>query len=55
MMIFSNSFVDSQMGSLERVVPDERLLRIFRLEFAILRGLINDNLEVELSAVGGAY
>lgn len=53
-MTFSNSFVDSQMGMLERVVPDERLLHRFRLEFAILRGMINDDLEAELSHVGDA-
>jgi hypothetical protein len=53
-MTFSDSFVDSKMGSAESVVPDEQLLRRFGLEFAILRGLINDNLEAELSAAAGA-
>jgi hypothetical protein len=52
-MTLANSFVNSEMGTTEKVVPDERLLRKFRLEFAILRGLINDNLEVELSAAPG--
>ena len=53
-MTFSNSFVDIQMGTSERVVPDERLLQRFGLEFAILRGMINDDLEAELSYVDDA-
>jgi hypothetical protein len=53
-MTFSNGFVDSVMGGAESVVPNEQLLRRFGLEFAILRGLINDNLEAELSATAGA-
>jgi hypothetical protein len=52
-MTFSNSFVDNEMGGMESVVPDEKLLRRFDLEFAILRGLINANLEAELSATAG--
>jgi hypothetical protein len=52
-MTFSNSFADNEMGMTESVVPDEQLLRRFDLEFAILRGLINDNLEAELSAAAG--
>jgi hypothetical protein len=53
-MTFSNGFVDSAMGGAESVVPNEQLLRRFGLEFAILRGLINDNLEAELSATAGS-
>jgi len=53
-MTFSDSFVDSKMGTSEHVVPAEQMLRRFGLEFAILRGLINDNLEAELSAAAGA-
>jgi hypothetical protein len=51
-MTLASKFVDSQMGGEEGVEPDERLLRIFNLEFSLLRGLINDNLETELA--GGA-
>lgn len=53
-MTFSNTLVDSQMGMSEKVVPDERLLHSFGLEFAILRGMINDDLEAELSRAGDA-
>jgi hypothetical protein len=53
-MTFSDGFMDSKMGWIESNVPNEPLLQRYYLEFAILRGLINDNLEVELSAAGGA-
>ena len=53
-MTFSDGFVDSNMGGIESNVPNEPLLQRYYLEFAILRGLINDNLEVELSTAGGA-
>jgi hypothetical protein len=48
-MTFSSTFVDSKMGIIERVVPDDRLKQIFALEFTILRGLINNSLEAMLS------
>jgi hypothetical protein len=53
-MTFSSSFADINMGVTERVVPDERLQKVFGLEFTLLRGLINDNLEAGFSPVAGA-
>jgi len=35
-------------------VPDERFQKVFGLEFTLLRGLINDNLEAGFSPVAGA-
>jgi hypothetical protein len=48
-LTFSDRFVDNQMGSEEIVIPDKNLLRVFQLEFSILRGLINDNIVSEIT------
>jgi hypothetical protein len=48
-LTFSDRFVDARMGVVERVVPKEDLRRIFELQFDIFRGIINDDLESELS------
>ncbi|MFC2013852.1 hypothetical protein ACFLU8_03110 [Chloroflexota bacterium] len=53
-LTFSNNFVDSHMGITERVVPNEELRQKFGLEFAIFRGMMNNNLEAELSVGGNA-
>ncbi len=41
---FGSRFTDANMGVTGDVVPDEELKRVYGVEFALLRGIIEENL-----------
>jgi len=49
LLTFSDRFVDNQMGRDESVIPDQDLLRVFQLEYSILRGLVNNEIQKEIT------
>jgi len=48
-------FSDTRMGFSTRRIPDYELRAVYELEFALLRGLVNGNLEEEILRLGRLY
>ena len=48
-------FTDTRMGFSSRRIPDYELRAVYELEFALLRGLMNGNLEEEILRLGRLY
>jgi len=51
----ADRFADTQMGGSSRIVPDREMRAVYELEFSLMRGLVEGEVEKQIESLGKLY